>query len=227
MALVRGPRIVRNGLVLHLDAAQKTSYSGSGTTWNDLSGNKYNGTLINSPTFSTEVGGCFTFDGINQYIDFGDVLDMTTNDISGFAWTNLITAKNFTAIIDKLSSAGNYRLHVNLNRTVQFGIRNSAGTFEGYSAGSMPLNVGTWYYLGFTHNITTKLSNIYINGKSITSYTHTIDRGNTNASLTIGYATNNNEYANIKQASISLYNKELSASEILQNYNTTKGRFNL
>jgi hypothetical protein len=44
MAITRGPKIVRNGLVLALDAADKNSYPGTGTTWNDLSGNNNNGT---------------------------------------------------------------------------------------------------------------------------------------------------------------------------------------
>lgn len=226
MATTGGPRIVRNGLVLHLDAAQKTSYSGSGTTWNDLSVNRYNGTLVNSPTFSTEVGGCFVFDGINQYVNFGDVLDMTTNDISGFAWTNIITLKNYTAFIDKLSSGGNYRLHVNAAGTLYFGIRNSAGTYQEVVP-TPKIVANQWYYIGFTHNITSKLGIIYLNGQNIGSNTFTIDRGNTGNELKIAYTSNNAVYSNIKQSSISLYNRELSANEVLQNFNTQRGRFSI
>ena len=68
MAFYRGPNIVRNGLVLCLDAASKRSYPGSGTTWTDLSGLNNNGTLTNGPTFSNANGGILTFNGTSQHI---------------------------------------------------------------------------------------------------------------------------------------------------------------
>jgi hypothetical protein len=51
MSLIHSPRIVTDGLVLCLDAGNPKSYTGSGTTWTDLSGNGNNGTLTNSPTY--------------------------------------------------------------------------------------------------------------------------------------------------------------------------------
>ena len=63
-----GPRIVSNGLVLCLDAANKRSYPGTGTTWTDLSGNSNNGTLTNGPTFSAGNMGSILFDGTNDYV---------------------------------------------------------------------------------------------------------------------------------------------------------------
>ena len=54
-------KIVTDGLVLALDAADKNSYPGSGTTWRDMSGNNITGSLINSPTFNTSNGGNFGF----------------------------------------------------------------------------------------------------------------------------------------------------------------------
>ena len=58
---------VTSGLVLHLDARDTNSYSGSGNTWNDLSGNNYNAT-INGATFNSN-GKYFYFDGSNDYIN--------------------------------------------------------------------------------------------------------------------------------------------------------------
>ena len=63
-----GPDIVENGLVLCLDAANKLSYPGSGTTWRDLSGNSNTGTLTNGPTFSAANQGSIVFDGVNDYV---------------------------------------------------------------------------------------------------------------------------------------------------------------
>ena len=68
MSLSRGPKIVTNGLVLYLDAANKKSYPGSGTTWTDLSGNNNTGTLTNGPTFDSNNGGSIVFDGTNDYV---------------------------------------------------------------------------------------------------------------------------------------------------------------
>ena len=61
--------IVKDGLVLDLDAAKKDSYPGTGTAWNDISGNRNNGTLTNGPTFNSSNGGSIVFDGTNDYIN--------------------------------------------------------------------------------------------------------------------------------------------------------------
>jgi hypothetical protein len=68
MGFYRGPHIVTDGLILSLDAANNKSYPRSGTTWNDLSGNGNNGTLVNGPTFSSANGGSIVFDGTNDVV---------------------------------------------------------------------------------------------------------------------------------------------------------------
>jgi hypothetical protein len=78
MALSHSPRIVTDGLVLCLDAANKRSYPGAGTTWIDLTANKNNGTLVNGPTFDSANGGSIVFDGTNDRVDCG-----ATNAIIG------------------------------------------------------------------------------------------------------------------------------------------------
>ena len=67
MAINYSPKIVTDGLIFCIDAANTKSYSGSGTAWNDLSGNAYNGTLYNGPTFSSSNNGIISFDGSNDY----------------------------------------------------------------------------------------------------------------------------------------------------------------
>ena len=68
MGFYRGPKIVTDGLVLALDAANPLSYPGSGTNWNDLSGNNYNASLINSPTYNSN--SFFSFNGLDTYASF-------------------------------------------------------------------------------------------------------------------------------------------------------------
>ena len=69
MATDYNPSIVTDGLVLCLDAANTKSYPGSGTTWTDISGKGYDGTLTNGPTFSSDNLGCIVFDGSNDRVD--------------------------------------------------------------------------------------------------------------------------------------------------------------
>jgi hypothetical protein len=77
-------KIVTNGLVLALDAADKNSYPGSGTTWRDMSGNNSNSTLTNSPTFNSANGGSIVFDGVDDYTTTtaGQAFYQYTNQLS-------------------------------------------------------------------------------------------------------------------------------------------------
>lgn len=67
MATAYNPKLVTSGLILYLDAGNQASYPGSGTTWNDLSGNSRNASLVNGPTFSSDALGSVVFDGVNDY----------------------------------------------------------------------------------------------------------------------------------------------------------------
>ena len=89
MSIAGGPDIVENGLVLHLDAADSNSYTGSGTLWTDLSGNGNNGTLTNGPTYSSNNKGCFILDGTDDRVDCG------TNFSTYLTGTNSFTIECF------------------------------------------------------------------------------------------------------------------------------------
>ena len=71
--LTHSPRIITDGLVLCLDAANRQSYPGSGTVWTDLAGSN-NGTLTNGPTFSSANGGSIVFDGVDDFIELNQDL---------------------------------------------------------------------------------------------------------------------------------------------------------
>jgi hypothetical protein len=88
MALSHSPSIITNGLVLCLDAANPKSYPGSGTTWNDLSGNGNNGTLRNSPSYSADNLGKIVFDAVNDDINCGNdsSINFGTGDFTVSVW---------------------------------------------------------------------------------------------------------------------------------------------
>ena len=72
-AVEGGPNVVYNGLVLYLDAANNKSYVSGSTSWNDLTSNQNVGTLTNGPTFNTGSGGSIVFDGVDDYVDCGNI----------------------------------------------------------------------------------------------------------------------------------------------------------
>ena len=216
-----GPNIVTSGLILQLDAANTKSYPGSGTTWRDLSGNGNNGTLTNSPTFSSANGGIFTFNGTNQFINCGNnsSIQITVGTIS--AWVRTTTpGASFRSIIAKQSAWG---LFFNDGILVTYDWGNAQTRTTGLNIAN-----GIWNHtaMTFTQTVGTPSNNaiIYLNGASV--LTTTIKHSNHNVNLQIAEA-NANQFLNGNIASAQIYNRALSAAEVAQNYNATKSRFNL
>ena len=87
------------------------------------------------------------------------------------------------------------------------------------------LSIDTWYNIGFTFNNSTREGKIYLNGNLIHSNTFTIDRGDTTTPLQTGYQSNNGGTLNGAVATLSLYNKALTAEEVAQNYNASKQKY--
>lgn len=79
---------ITSGLILHLDAANASSYSGTGTTWTDLSGNNYHGTLLNGPTYSATNGGSIVFDGTDDYVS-GTLPTTAISNVTLQGWVNI------------------------------------------------------------------------------------------------------------------------------------------
>jgi len=88
MACHGGPDIVEDNLVLYVDAANSKSYSGSGTTWNDLSGKRFTGTLTNmtASNHTSGVSGYFTFDGSNESVSFSGSAKVSIPPLTISAW---------------------------------------------------------------------------------------------------------------------------------------------
>lgn len=228
MAISRGPKIVTNGLVLALDAADRNSYPGTGTTWRDLSGNNYNGTLTNGPTFNNSNGGCIIFDGTDDNVQLGNA--------STFLPTSAIT-------VNCWAKTNVVQVYKKIFVTVTAGTQAITGIY--FSLGPAPYN----YYLGIITNngsqfagsntdpSTSAFSNfcgtydganirLYLNGTLLATQSHTGTIINTGIGRISGY-DNGGEIWDGRVASLSIYNKALTATEILRNYNATKTRFGL
>ena len=231
MSFVNGPRIVTDGLVLALDAADKNSYVGSGTTWTDLSGNGVNGTLLNSPTFNSANGGGIVFNGTNQYSDFGNLSSyINTTTITFSVWLKWsATGVNKTILGNEPNFASG-----TLSNPVGFGLRQRSANNYWLSLGANTpamidytptITTTNWHNVLVTLNGTT--ATFYINGNSVSSAASNYTVGTT-TSFQIGRNVSAaNEYWGGSMALFQLYNRALSATEISQNYNATKSRFNL
>ena len=98
MGLSHSPRIVTDGLVLCLDAANSRSYPKTGTTWTDRSTSGNNGTLTNGPTFDTNNGGSIVFDGSNDSVVTSD---FDLDYISIFTWFKPTNFSAYREVVGK------------------------------------------------------------------------------------------------------------------------------
>lgn len=229
MTLAHNPRIVTDGLVFCLDAANPKSYPGSGTVWNDLSGNGNNGTLVNGVGYSSDNKGSLTFDGSNDSVTFS-----TWGNISGQSGTVNITMDSWFKTISTPPNTVMGYLGFN-SPTNFFKFMNTANLFlDTYNTNNSSrtlINVITNFsdYFGQWVNVCGVYDGVYAksyhNGTLVNSTAITLaDISAVNFSVGVGMGYYN---FNGNNASCKLYNRALSESEIKQNYNATKGRYGL
>ena len=218
MGFSRGPKIITDGLVLALDAGSKKSYPGSGTAYNDLSGNGNNGILANGPTFNPN--GYLDFDGSNDYVELGFNPDLLNDDITQEAWVNTDVMANWHGIISNMPSWGTgFSLQIGPTQRI------AAMVSGAYLTTSWTPSIGVWYHIVATHRSSDDLNVLYVNGVQENSFTRSITYSE-NAITRIGFFyTGGSLPFNGKMGAVKSYNRALTAQEVLQNYNATKSRF--
>ena len=227
MATNYNPRIVNDGLVLALDAANTKSYPGSGTTWTDLSGNSNTGTLTNGPTYSTANGGSIVFDGVDDFIDFtSDSNLLPTAGLTVSVWfnPNVTTTGTNRGLVGKTSTTSNgYSFFISTRNNMGFRV-NGISTVTLFS-----LITGAWFNIVGTWTPSTSMA-VYRNGTLYNSITTSIPASITDPSsiLEIGSPYPGSlTYFNGNIAQVSVYNRALSAAEIQQNFNSVRSRFGI
>lgn len=237
MAFHYSPKIVTDGLVFYVDAANPKSFVNGNTTWNDLSRSGNNGVLTNGPTFDSGNGGSIVFDGLNDYVEFltNNNLNSST-DITLSVWvrwtSNLAT---FMFPISKQVTTGStirqyafYLRNQTNNKTLTLTTDNgSGGNTQSNSTISIPFN--TWALMTVSiKSGQVNSSKFYVNDTPETiSNTHTI-YGDSNATLFLGRRGEDNNYHwNGNIGPVFIYNRVLTDSEVKQNYNALKTRFGL
>ena len=221
MSFNYSPKIVTDGLVLVLDAANKKSYPGSGTTWTDLSGNGNDAVLYNSPTYTNNNVHTFNFDETNDYAK----VDNTTL-LSKTAYTKIAWFRPESSTANIVSGGGDtYGQHAFWMNGTSNSLRaghNGSWARVSYSPGDM---LNQWWFGSVTFNTTSGWV-LYLNGEQVDTDANTSTfTGNQN--ILIGAY---GDASNLFDGDISIvmvYNRVLSPQEVLQNYNALKSRFGL
>lgn len=241
MGLDHSPLVVTDDLILYLDPANLRSYSGSGNTWYDLSGKDNHGYLQNSPTFNSSGSASnFSFNGSNQYVDISTSPNTFSYNRSSFTvmgWTRYSSLPSLNykgTILSKWNIGSGQANEFILNtsdpdRTFTFAVDfddgltwNSAPNDTAKTVTTYTTN--TWYHVCGTFN--NGVSSIYLNGvfeNSATSAYTSVRSDNTAYMRVSMFYTN--IYAEGQRGIVQMYNRALSAQEILQNYNATKKRY--
>ena len=234
------PAIVTNGLVLNLDAGFTPSYPTTGTTWYDVSSGGNNGTLTNGPTFNSANNGSIVFDGVDDSVykstfpQMNSATNMTISCWCTFADNGSPGRYLWSIGQDAGGSAGGLALVA-----YGFGVAGGANKllFELGSAAGRVIYTGTlqqnvWYNFTVTADGTN--TKIYANGNLDNTASQGSGAITSSAGLSVGsYLSNGTPpspslfFHNGKISIFSVYNRALTAAEILQNYNSTKGRFGL
>jgi hypothetical protein len=214
-----------------LDAGNYASYPTTGTKWVDISGNFNNITLINGPVWGSASGGTFTFDGTDDYgiVPYNSAWNYN-NNITLEAWVMVTsTTSNYQGIFGPFDNSSayngfNFSVNANTNKFAFLVGGNNGSAY--YVQQNTQYSLNTWYHLvGVINNGTSRL---YVNGVLQNDST-SMSVASPIGPFMIGrfYSNTNDFYFGGKISNGRFYNRVLSQSEILQNYNALKGRFGL
>ena len=233
-----GPRIVTDGLVLCLDAGNTKSYPTSGTDWTDISRNTNNGALTNGPTFSATDGGSIGFDGTDDFVSITNPATFRNQNFAVSVWLNPLTQN--TAIISMIdfdhatvpSQGWVLQSEDATTNRYYYLVWHDGTQFQpvgGFGAGlGIQVTTSRWQNIVYSKNGTSLLG--YLNGTQVYNRTGTSSNVNYVASRNFRIGSCIGAASRVFKGNISqfhVYNRALSAAEILQNYNATKGRFKL
>ena len=206
--------IVTDGLLMYLDAGQLVSYPTTASSWYDISGNNNSGSLLNGTSYNN---GAIVFDGVDDYVAIRNNIN-PSNITLEFTYIDTVSSSYEYLISNARDCCGaynGYELRVN-NGFPRFSIWNSS-SFDIQSPQRILLN--KVYHLVASYNGTQ--SKIYQNGVLIVTGSSTLGIGNPPSyNLAIGGMGLNPATYNMqgKIYNSKVYNRELSQSEILQNY---------
>lgn len=237
---VTGMVVTRN-LVLNLCADQHTSYTGQGnampaTNWYDISGQisgnvSLYGTLVSSPTFNASNGGSLVFNGSSQYVTFPGTttLGLDAHDKTMTAWIYPTSYPSSPiSLVDKENGSQGWAFWINSSGKLWYWPQ---ANNDAVDTGSLSLTTNAWNHAAVTWNNSTNTASFYYNGvfsSSVTSAGGEV-ASSTSTPLYIAWwgRGGTSQYYAGRIAEIQLYNRVLSAAEILNNFNIGAPNFGL
>jgi len=216
--------IVTSSLVMALDAGNLVSYPGSGTAWTSLTGSN-NGTLTNGPTFSSANGGSIVFDGVDDYVNCGIPMTFTTSfTLNFFFKTSTSGVKLLMGMYN--GSGADWWIGTLSNGTLNFSFGSPT---KSDIATSTVVTDGIWKMGTCIYDKSINSIFLYLNG-SLQNSSNTIPStvNQPGGNMTIGrFGDLSGFYWPGNMSNVQLYNRALSASEVQQNFNAYRNRFNL
>jgi hypothetical protein len=223
MGLSHSPRIVTDGLVLCLDAANRKSYPGSGTSWTDLSGLGNNGTLTNGPTFDANNNGSIVFDGTNDFVQCSGSITVTAATFVCWIRRNG-TQGTYDGI---LFSRGTNVTGINFQSSNQLGYHwNDAASTYNWASG-LTIPDLTWCMVAVS--VTSTTATAYLcQASGITTATNIISHTSSVIDdIKLAQDDTGGRFFTGNIAQVSLYNRALTAAEVQQNFNALRGRYGI
>ena len=232
MATSYNLKLVTDGLVYYLDAANPRCYAGTGLTSYGLVGSIV-GSLAGSVGFGTSNNGSFIFNDTSDHISLGNptVLQGLQLNMTLSCWFNQRSNVSYGTLYSDYSAVGAHKL-VSLLRVdsgqLRYFTSDSAGNYQYVQPAS--ITNGSWYFVSVTISgiLGAPVATIFLNG---TTYSYNLvplsSTPFTGSTHCIGGNVHNNEYFDGNIALTQIYNRALSAAEVRQNYNATKGRYGL
>jgi hypothetical protein len=222
--------VVTGGLVLHIDAGNPGSYSGSGTNWVDLSGQAHTSTLVNGVTYTSNNSGFLNFDGSDDYVDINAVTNVFSSDFTVEGWIAPdITTETYKLIFE----TNGYRQVTGGFAIYQYGTyfrtwKYSSGSYvEMLTTTTGSLENGVWK--NFTLTRSGSALSFYLNSNLSTTYspdTQNYYSDNTTQKYNFG-GGRTDFFFDGKIQSLKIYNRALIQQEVTQNFNAIKNRFGL
>jgi hypothetical protein len=197
----------------------------------DLSGNNNHGTPVNGPTFDSSNGGSFVFDGVDDYfstpVSVGD--SNTSFTFGGFAKINSSTSTNFFLFGNYLTNSTSpfFSIAVNNSGSSTFLWFRNAGGSPSVQTTSTLISLNTWnYFIGVRNHISNEIS-FYINSNLISTSSFLGSYSVKSTTNNFGGVNHLSNYINCNVGVVHLYNRALTAAEIQQNFQATRGRYGI
>jgi len=222
------------GFSLFLDATMSDSYSGTGSTWRDLSSNTNNATLASNPLFTRLPSGAysFSFDGSSQHASMNDIGLGGSFTLMTWLRKSSVTQTQYAVA----AGWATYSVGPGAGYGVAFGVSNSSLILNSYgfsgavvSGGSVP--AGSWFHACVRHNASSFTSTLYLNGSAVGSGTFNNSsyfNGGAAATSYIGRgAYGDATYWNGSISQVIVYPSVISESQIVQSYEQTRGRYGI